>query len=225
MELYQSTGPAIKRSTLLRRKTGLSFTAFCDHWAGPHADIALAMPGIARYTQNRLRERLWSAGDDRRGFACDGIVELEFQSELALEKAGSSEASQSLLPEDEQRFLDAITLCRTPAGARQVWPRMVKVMVAASFPNGTDISWLEPLIHRSNSRYCSVELVHQSFNRPHLDFEANPPGFFATLWFAKEAESRAFFAQPAWRSSADKSLDKCSAWISDPKPTCATRRA
>lgn len=73
---------------------------------------------MARYTQNRINKNLWTTDPDELTYACDGIVELEFVSELAMTSASSSDAVKERLPEEELRFLHGITLAEVPAGAR-----------------------------------------------------------------------------------------------------------
>src|SRR4051812_46215206 len=111
MTVSEPESAPAKRCCLLRRRRDLSFETFREYWAGPHAAIARTMPGIARYTQNRVAEQLWERHTGSMAFECDGIVELEFRDEKAMAEANASDEARRLLPEDELRFLDAITLC------------------------------------------------------------------------------------------------------------------
>ena len=172
-----------KRCCLLRRRRDLSVAAFRDHWAGPHAAIARTLPGIARYTQNRVAKQLWERHAVAPAFGCDGIVELEFRDEKAMAEANASDAARRFLPEDELRFLDAITLCVAPAGARQTWPGKVKLMLAGRLQDGVPDGALQDALGTSGCVEYSVDRVSATFHREDLGWEAEPPHVFSTLWF------------------------------------------
>lgn len=208
-----------KRTSLLQRRRDRSVEAFREHWAGPHAAIACTMPGIAGYTQNRLSERLWPPADSALGYDADGIVELEFRNEQLLAEANASEAVRALLPEDEPRFLEGITLCRVPVGARQVWPSMTKVMLAACLVGGASraLDALEQAITLTNAIEASIEPVSATFHRVHLRHEAVPPDVFATLWFPHAVDLRPVFAAgSSWAAAAARCIERGALWRGDP---------
>lgn len=211
-----STAELCKRTSLLRRRPDWTPEAFRAHWAGPHADIACSIPGIARYTQNRTIDCLWRTSPT--AYECDGLVELEFQSETALLAANTHVAVKQLLPEDELRFLQAITLCRVPQGAQQVWPGFAKVMLAARWqaPSAALSSWSHWL-HELDCITWSVEEVSSTLHRPQLQHESEPPQLFANLWCESERAARRAFEQPSgWRAHAPQYLAQASAWLVDP---------
>jgi hypothetical protein len=206
-----------KRCSLLRRRRDLTVDAFRDHWAGPHAAIARTMPGIARYTQNRIAEQLWAQHGAVPAFECDGIVELEFRDQRAMAEANASDAVRHLLPEDELRFLDGITLCAVPAGSRQTWPGMVKVMMAARLLDGIPADRLGDVLGTSGCIEQSVDPVSATFHRERLGHETQPPQFFATLWFDPRHELGATFAaESPWRRAAAACIGRGTVWRCDP---------
>ncbi len=210
---------AAKRSSLLRRRANLPVEAFRAHWAGPHADIARGVVGIARYTQNRVDATLWTASGG--GFACDGIVELEFRDAQVMAEAGHSEAVQRLFPEDEPRFLDAITLCRVPAGARQTWPGMVKAMLAVRLDDDAAVAGgaLREALQATGRVECSVDPVLGSFHRQQLGHEAEPPHAFATLWFEAAHDLAGVFGPGSgWARAARSCIVRGSVWRCDALP-------
>lgn len=221
MNRHSQNRSAGKRTSLLQRRQDLSVQAFRDHWAGPHASIARTMPGIAQYTQNRVIERLWQPADAAQGYDCDGIVELEFCDERAVGDANSSDVVRTLLPEDEPRFLDGITLCRVQSGARQNWPGMVKVVIAARLADesAAGLEVFEQALTRTGCAECSTEPVIDSFHRPKLRHEAEPPHVFATLWFPSDRDvSEVFSERSAWSQAASRCTRRGAAWWCDALP-------
>jgi hypothetical protein len=214
--LQQSDLLPAKRCTLLRRRKDWTWRAFAEYWAGPHAAIALTMPGIARYTQNRVSKSLWTT-TGTAGFDCDGIVELEFQSPQAMDEATASAAVRTLLPEDEERFLEGITLCSVPGGARQVWPGMDKIMLALCLVSPNEQRNLLRLLELSGCVAYSIDPVHSVMHRPRLSYELDPPEFFLTLWFpAGRAGEEAFSPDAPWSQRANKVLRRATAWQVQP---------
>lgn len=216
-----SAAQSAKRCSLLQRRHDWSSQKFADHWAGPHAAIALTMSGIENYTQNRVAETVW-ARKNGQGFSCDGIVELEFRDAQAMSEAGGTEAVRRLLPEDEERFLDGITLCRVPGGARQVWPGMTKVMLAACLADGTQDEDLTEFLRSTKCVEFSVDRVSEVFHRERLRFESDPPQVFANLWFESGRDAKAAFANDSpWAQAATKVIRRGTAWRIDPLPIVA----
>ena len=219
MTATRSEMPPTKRCSLLRRRRSLTHDAFRAHWAGPHADIARLMPGIARYTQNRIADRLWSLPVP--AFDCDGIVELEFRDARAMSEANASDAVQRLLPEDEPRFVDAITLCRVPAGACQTRAGRTKAMLAARLSDSSagSLDALREAVQASGCIECSIDPVQGSFHRQQLSHEAEPPHAFATLWFEPQADLRAAFAEGSgWDRAARACIVRGTVWHIDALP-------
>jgi hypothetical protein len=221
MICHRHNGLAGKRTSLLQRRQDSTVQDFREHWVGPHAAIACMMPGIARYTQNRVIERLWQAAGSAQGYDCDGIVELEFRDEQAAAEANASNAVRTLLPEDEPRFLDGITLCRVPSGARQNWPGMVKVVIAARLADesAAGLEVFEKALTRTECAECSADPVIESFHMPKLRHEAEPPHVFATLWFPSDRDvSEVFSERSAWSQAASRCTRRGAAWWCDALP-------
>lgn len=208
-----------KRCSLLQRRSNLSTQAFRDHWSGPHADIAKTIPGIAQYTQNRVIERIWSHAPEGGGYDCDGLVELEFSSESSMVAANATDAVQKQLPLDELRFLDGITLCRVPGGARQVWPGKSKVMLAVRLLNvshDNPQAWMMLFADIACAAY-SVDWISDTFSRPQLRHEQIPPQLFATFWFDSPQSARTAFGEHSlWSLQASQFVERGAAWLCDP---------
>lgn len=208
-----------KRTSLLQRRPGLSVDAFRAHWAGPHAAIACTMPGIARYTQNRVDQRLLAWSAQGPAYESDGIVELEFHDEAWARASTRSETALRLLPEDELRFMGAITLCRVACGARQTWPGHVKVMLAARLAGepAAALKTLASVLHQSGCKDSSVEAVRDTFHRDTLRYEQEPPHVFATLWFDPAADlAEVVDSRSEWMRAARACIGRGSLWRCDP---------
>lgn len=208
-----TTQPApLKRCSLLRRRADMSVDAFRTHWAAPHAAIARSMGGIARYTQNRVDQVLWERNEGEGAFPCDGIVELEFQDGPALAQANASPAVQRLLPEDEPRFMAAITLCNVSAGARQTWPGRTKVMLAATLGGTCSDHDMHAALAASGCLEHSMDRVLAVNHRATLAYETRPPHLFATLWFDGPTIA------PDWARAIARLVERGTAWHIDPLP-------
>jgi len=86
----------IKRASLLSRKTGISHEEFVRHWVEIHAPLAYACPGISRYTLTIIKSS--STRKDVLGLdvTIDGIAELWFKDQAALELYQASPATKRL---------------------------------------------------------------------------------------------------------------------------------
>lgn len=148
----------------------------------------------------------------------DGIVELEFLSEKAMADASSSEAVQRLLPEDELQFLRSITLAKVPAGARQIWPGMVKVMMATRLVNEADwsVERLVDVLNMTGCVACSVDPVIETMHRSGLLYETLPPHFYATLWFDSSLELDKAFGKKSRLAAFAESFERGAAWLCNP---------
>jgi hypothetical protein len=206
-----------KRSSLLRRRNALTIDEFRTHWAGPHAKIATGMPGIKAYTQNRVTGTLWSNAHEA-GYECDGIVELEFESEFAMAAASETEVVKRGLPEDEVKFLEAITLCLVEDGAPQLRPDRFKVMIAAKLADASEstLSLFQQSLRAAGCAHWSTERVETTAHRESLGFERDPPSVFATLWFAGEGDAVRAFGSGNWLMEIEKVVSRATAWKIDP---------
>jgi uncharacterized protein (TIGR02118 family) len=86
----------IKTVALLVRKDGWSHEDFVKHWAEVHGPLAHACPGVSRYTQTVVQSS--SIRDDVPGLdvAIDGIAELWFEDQAALDRFNASPATRRL---------------------------------------------------------------------------------------------------------------------------------
>ncbi len=96
----------LKRITYLEKREDLSQTDFGQHWAGPHAEIARDLPGVACYLQNHVQRRI--SLSDEPAYRVDGIVELWFVSHEVVSAASDSLVADRLV-EDEVKFLSGLT--------------------------------------------------------------------------------------------------------------------
>ncbi len=133
----------IKRMTLLARKEGTSVSDFRAYWSGCHAQLALCMDGIAKYTQNRVEKTLWKSGGGSGCFDVDGIVELYFESDELMSEAQRSAVGSRYIPEDEPNFLRGWTLCVVDHEDEAKEQTGVKVILVAA---------LRQVSHESSSR-------------------------------------------------------------------------
>lgn len=82
----------IKRMSLITRHPNLDFDKYKYEWYVVHADFVLKMAEVEGYNQNLILDRFSERGQaaSREEIAIDGIVELWFENEDALNKAFSS---------------------------------------------------------------------------------------------------------------------------------------
>ncbi|MFL4908220.1 EthD family reductase [Streptomyces sp. MMS24-I2-30] len=92
-----------KRLIFLRKRPDLSFQAFNEHWAGPHGDIVLNLPGLTEYVQNPVVRYAGTPDGER---LVDGLAELWDDND-----ADPATAARVVgeLQDDEPRFLDSLT--------------------------------------------------------------------------------------------------------------------
>jgi uncharacterized protein (TIGR02118 family) len=86
----------IKTISLLTRKAGLSYEEFLRHWVEVHAPLAHAVPGLRRYVQSHIRAEPTRPDIPTAAIAVDGIAELWFDDEDAMERAHASPEAQRL---------------------------------------------------------------------------------------------------------------------------------
>lgn len=91
--------PVIKSISLLTRKAGLSQGEFIRHWVEVHAPLAHAVPGLRRYVQSHIRAEPTRPDIPTAEIAVDGIAELWFDDQAAMERAHAS-------PEAKRLFAD-----------------------------------------------------------------------------------------------------------------------
>jgi uncharacterized protein (TIGR02118 family) len=86
----------IKTIGLLTRKDGFTHEQFVRHWVEVHAPLAHAVPGLRRYVQNHIRGERSRADIPDHVIAIDGIAELWFDDQAALETAARSPEMKAL---------------------------------------------------------------------------------------------------------------------------------
>jgi uncharacterized protein (TIGR02118 family) len=86
----------IKTIGLLTRKDGFTHEEFVRHWVEVHAPLAHAVPGLRRYVQSHIRGERSRADIPDHAIALDGIAELWFDDQAALEAAARSPEMKAL---------------------------------------------------------------------------------------------------------------------------------
>ena len=95
----------IKTVSLLVRKEGSSHADFVKHWREIHGPLAYACPGVARYTQTEVKSSSFrSDGVGALEVAVDGVAELWFEDQSALDAFNASPATRRLR-EDGTKFI------------------------------------------------------------------------------------------------------------------------
>jgi uncharacterized protein (TIGR02118 family) len=97
----------IKTIGLLTRKEGWTHAQFMQHWTEVHAPLAHAVPGLRRYVQNHIMGERTRSDIPATEVAIDGIAELWFDDQAALEAAARS-AEMKALHEDGAKFIGRI---------------------------------------------------------------------------------------------------------------------
>jgi uncharacterized protein (TIGR02118 family) len=86
----------IKTVGLLTRKSGCTHEQFTKHWVGTHAPLAHKVPGLRRYVQNHIRRERTRADIEATAVEIDGIAELWFDDQAALETASRTPEMKAL---------------------------------------------------------------------------------------------------------------------------------
>src|SRR5579862_7065838 len=86
----------IKTVGLLTRKSGWTHEQFMKHWVEIHAPLALAVPGLRRYVQNHIKDERRRADIATTEVEIDGIAELWFDDQVALETAAQTPEMKAL---------------------------------------------------------------------------------------------------------------------------------
>lgn len=151
----------IKRLSLLRRRRDLSREQFNAYWGGPHAKLALEIPELAKYDQNRVaRVLVERAGGSEGHFQVDGVVELYFADEAAMARAGASDVIRSRLPKDEHNLMHGITLTLTETEGEAVQDdALAKMMLVASVGGDSQIAEFRSEVRRLVSKIPHLQHV------------------------------------------------------------------
>jgi len=86
----------IKTIGLLTRKSGWTHEQFKKHWVGTHAPLAHKVPGLRRYVQNHIGGERTRADIEATAVEIDGIAELWFDDQAALETASRTPEMKAL---------------------------------------------------------------------------------------------------------------------------------
>ena len=86
----------IKTIGLLTRKDGWTHAQFMKHWVEIHAPLALAVPGLRRYVQNHIHAERTRADITETAVEIDGVAELWFDDQAALEAAARTPEMKAL---------------------------------------------------------------------------------------------------------------------------------
>jgi uncharacterized protein (TIGR02118 family) len=97
----------IKTIGLLTRKDGWSHEQFVKHWVEVHAPLAHAVPGLRRYVQNHIRGVPTRADIRQTEVEIDGVAELWFDDQAALDAAART-AEMKALQADGAKFIGRI---------------------------------------------------------------------------------------------------------------------
>ena len=99
---------SIVRMDLLKRRANLSPEDFGKHWREVHGPLAAQLPGLRRYHQNHVIDSEQRGIDYPRGpVTFDGISELWFDDEAAMQRSLTSDAVNALVA-DEANLMDDI---------------------------------------------------------------------------------------------------------------------
>jgi uncharacterized protein (TIGR02118 family) len=86
----------IKTIGLLTRKDSWTHDQFMKHWIEIHAPLALAVPGLRRYVQNHIQAERTRADITETTVEIDGVAELWFDDQAALEAAARTPEMKAL---------------------------------------------------------------------------------------------------------------------------------
>jgi len=86
----------IKTVGLLTRKNGWTHEQFVKHWVETHAPLAHKVPGLRRYVQDHIRGERTRADIEATAVEIDGIAELWFDDQAALETASRTPEMKAL---------------------------------------------------------------------------------------------------------------------------------
>lgn len=99
---------------LIRRDPSETHEEFMQWWAGDHADLAVAMPGLGRYVLHEV------TGGFEHGVEWDGLAELEFESADAAKAAfAAPEGLETLAHASGRRGARLMLLTETLRVARE----------------------------------------------------------------------------------------------------------
>jgi len=184
----------MKRMTLLAKKEGTATCDFRAYWAGPHAQLALGMDGIAKYTHNRVDKVLWASSGEP-AFNVDGVVELSFADADAMRRAQASAVGQEYIPADEPIFLKGWTLCVVETDGDEPAEQSVKVLIPFHAQAKTrDTLWRElRQVTVTTGNKIALNWTVSTARRERLWAEPSPPTGFISVWLDSVARAHEAF--------------------------------
>lgn len=112
--------PGVKAVFLLKRKPGMSVTAFQDYWRNKHAPLVPRTPGLRHYVQCHVAPELYQS-DPAPAF--DGVAELSWSDLESFRSAWASDAFRVEQLPDAANFLDfETTVTLLVEEVRVIWP-------------------------------------------------------------------------------------------------------
>ncbi|WP_177142649.1 EthD domain-containing protein [Variovorax sp. YR216] len=207
----------MKRMTLLAKKEGSATSDFRAYWAGPHAQLALGMEGIAKYNHNRVDKVLWASGG-RPVFNVDGVVELYFEDAEAMRLAQGSDVGKKFIPADEPVFLKGWTLCVVDTQGDDPGEALVKVLILFhAQADAREALWVD-LQRAADAIGVQVALnwTASTAKRERLWAEPSPPTGFVAAWFQSVAKAHeAFEPSSTLRDVVEKHTSDGAAYLID----------
>lgn len=186
----------IFRSGVFSRKAGITEERFNAHWFNVHGELARHMPGVHRYFQNHIRERLLEV-QPFPSHEIGGISQQWFQDIAAMERCERS-PEYADVKRDIPNFQGAITILVLEGddGMRALPPGAAKLLVLwRARGDGA----LQP--PRGTPHYVSNRVVDKAHPvSANVPSGAVPVDAMDELWFASGAELRAWFASEAGRT-------------------------
>lgn len=208
----------LKRMTLLSKREDLDTDSFRTHWAAGHAQLALSLPGVCKYEQNRVDEEILTT-PSTGAFSADGIVELYFTDEQTMKIAQASETGAKSIPDDELLFLKGWSLNiveTTGPNDHEGSKVMVPITLRDDQVIENVIETLTAAARQSAALETAVNIVSSSHARPRLWSEPVAPDLIFVCWFASANSAREAFASngPFGRTIGDVS-ERASAYRCD----------
>ena len=208
----------MKRMTLLAKREDMRIETFRSHWSGRHAQLALSLPGVCKYTQNRVESELLSL-PHTGAFHVNGIVELFFTDEDAMKQAWNSDTGSRIIPDDELLFLRGWTLSivETDGPHDHVG---AKVIVPIALRDGISVEaaclTLRDAALGAGATQIASNRVISSHERPRLWSEPVPPELFFVCWFETVDQACAAFSEAGLVHAVRDTAQLASACLCDP---------
>ncbi len=90
------SGP-VHNLTVLTRRPDLSPAEFRRHWREVHGPMVAELPNVLRYSQHHVLDSATRAGYPTRDYEIDGVVDLTFASNQAMQAAFDGDLGRELM--------------------------------------------------------------------------------------------------------------------------------